>query len=107
MGITCDGRAYRLESASAKFRCDCQIAEAVSHLSGLKFVCIDGADILDLPGRGELLGWLDVLAAEGEIETALVCATLKEKPAEWPETIRSVWLERGSIPMVKQEAQAA
>lgn len=107
MGITCDGREYRLQSASSKFRCDVQIAEAVSHLSGLKFVCIDGADILDLPGRGELLGWLDVLASEGELDCGLVLATLKQLPAQLPDTFQAVWLERGAIRSEETQLEAA
>lgn len=107
MGITCDGREYRLESESAQWRADAQIAEAVSFLSAVKLLVLDRMDVLDLPGRSEALGWLDLLAAEGDIDSAIVLGTLKSLPPELPETFQAVWLERGEVAEAEREAVAA
>ena len=53
------------------------IAEAISHLSGVKLLVLDRVDVLDMVGREDLLYWLDGLAEDGEIETALLFAALK------------------------------
>lgn len=107
MGITCDGREYRMESESAQWRADAQIAEAVSHLSGLKTVVLDRIDCLDMTGRSDALGWLDMLADAGEIESAIVLGTLRSIPAELPDTFQAVWLEKGAVVEREQEREAA
>ncbi len=91
------GREYRLLSESERWRCDAMLAEAIAHLSGCRLLVLDRADVLDLQGRGELLGWLDVLADAGEIDTALVFATLKALPAALPQTICAHWIEGGTV----------
>ena len=76
MSITADGRVYSLLSKSEKFRTDAMIAEAISFLSGIKILVLDEVDILDTQkGREDLFVWLDILAKNGEIETALLFAT--------------------------------
>ncbi len=95
MAVTGGGRPYALLSESEKWRADAMIAEAIAHLSGLRLLVLDRLDVLDLEGRGDLLYWLDTLATEGEIDTALVFATLKAPPAGLPETVQSVWIENG------------
>jgi hypothetical protein len=97
MAITCDGREYRLESESAQWRADAQISEAVSHLSGLKLLVLDRLDVLDLAGRSNALGWLDMLADAGELESAIVLGTLRSIPLSLPDTFQAAWLERGEI----------
>ena len=91
------GREYRLLSESERWRCDAMLAEAISHISGARLLVLDRADVLDLQGRGELLGWLDVLAEAGEVDSALVFATLKALPAGLPETIEAHWIEGGTV----------
>lgn len=99
-------RPYALLSESEQWRCDAMIAEAVSHLSGLKLLVLDRFDVLDATGRSDLLAWLDVLASEGEIDTALVFGTLKALPAGLPETMSGHWIEAGNV-NTPQEAMAA
>ena len=95
MDITTDGRAYALLSESERWRVDAMIAEAIAHLSGEKLLVLDRVDVLDIGGREDLLFWLDDLASSGQIETALLFATLKALPANLPDNIEAVWIENG------------
>jgi hypothetical protein len=97
MSIIAKGRPYALLSESEKWRVDAMIAEAVAFVSGLRILVLDRVDVLDLPGRSTLLGWLDALARDGEIETALLFATLKALPAHLPDTIAAHWVAAGVI----------
>lgn len=97
MGITAGGRSVRLLSESERWRVDAVLAEAIAHLSGTGILVLDRGDVLDLPGRGELLGWLDMLADTGEIHTALVFMTLKAAPAGLPPTIQAHWIAGGVL----------
>lgn len=97
MAITAGGRNYCHLSESEKYRADAMISEAVSHLSGVKLLCLDGADVLDLQGRADLLGWLDLLANEGEIDSALIFATLKALPSNLPTLISAHWIANGIV----------
>lgn len=89
MAINAAGRPYELLSLSEQWRCDAMLAEAVSHLSGLRLLMLDGMDILEPVARPSLLAWLDVLAINGEVETALVFATLKAMPQGLPDSIQA------------------
>lgn len=106
MDITADNRGYRLLSESERWRTDAVIAEAISHLSGLKLLVLDRLDVLDSDGRGDALSWLDILASEKEVDTVIVLGTLKALPAELPETMMGVWVEAGAI-VEQKEAVAA
>lgn len=97
MSIRAGHRARHLMSVSEQYRCDAMIAEAVSHLSKLRLIVLDGADVLDVPARNDLLGWLDVLAEIDEIDTALVFATLTYLPADLPPTITARWMADGVL----------
>lgn len=90
-------RPYSLLSESEQWRADAVIAEAISYLSGLRLLVLDRADLLDLEGRTELLYWLDDLAEEGEIDTALVMATLKATPMGLPDNLRAIWVATGGM----------
>jgi hypothetical protein len=90
-------RPYRLMSESEKWRADAMLAEAIAHLSGVRLLVLDRFDVLDTKGRSDLLSWLDVLAANGEIDTALVFGTLKGIPANLPATIGASWVEAGVV----------
>jgi Predicted ATPases len=107
MAITAAGRPYALLSESEKWRADAMLAEAIAHLSGLRLIVLDRMDVLEIRARGELLGWLDGLAARGEIESALVFATLKAAPSGLPDTIRAYWIAGGEIADSQPLAQAA
>lgn len=104
MRITAAERDYRLLSESERWRVDAMVAEAISHLSGMRIVVLDRFDVLDQGARGELLGWLDVLAENAEIDTALVFGTLKEPPKGLPESIGVHWLENGTNQQLKEAA---
>lgn len=88
-------RAYSLLSESEKWRADAMIAEAVANISGMRLLVLDRFDVLDLQGRGDLIEWLDIMAQDGEIDTALIFGTLKALPAQLPETVEAFWIENG------------
>jgi DNA repair exonuclease SbcCD ATPase subunit len=104
MRITYGGRDYALISESEKWRADAMIAEAVSHLSGLKLLVLDRFDVLDMNGREDMIYWIGDLAARGEIDTALVFGTLKALPAKLPEQVESYWIENGVAGQIKEAA---
>jgi hypothetical protein len=97
-------RAYALLSESEKWRADAMIAEAVSHISGIKLLVLDRFDVLDLKGREDALYWLDDLAEAGEIDTALIFGTLKSLPAQLLPNIEGFWIENGVSGQMKEAA---
>lgn len=104
MTITYGERAYGLISESEKWRADAMIAEAVSFLAGVKLLVLDRFDVLDLKGREDLLFWLDGMATDGEIDTALVFGTLKALPALNFATIEAHWIDNGAAGQLKEAA---
>lgn len=98
------GRPYALLSESEKWRADAMIAEAVSHISGVKLLVIDRFDVLDGQGREDALYWLDGLAENGEIDTALLFGTLKGLPAQLLPNIEAFWIENGTAGQIKEAA---
>lgn len=107
MNITAGGRLYTLLSESERWRVDGQLALAIAEHSGLRFVILDRFDVLDLPGRGQLLGMLVAMAKAGTIDSAIVCGTLKAKPAKLPPEINAVWIEDGVAAGDEQLQQAS
>lgn len=97
-------RPYALLSESEKWRADAMIAEAIAHLSGVRILVLDRFDVLDLKGREDLIAWLDILAQDGEIDTALIFGTLKALPAQLPETVEAFWIENGVVGQMEAAA---
>ncbi|MGP5352490.1 AAA family ATPase [Pseudomonas helleri] len=95
MTITAAGRLYTLLSESERWRCDALIGLAIAIASGLRLIVLDRFDVLLPAVRAQLLGSLINLAKSGDIETAIVCGSLKEKPARLPPEINAVWIEGG------------
>jgi energy-coupling factor transporter ATP-binding protein EcfA2 len=106
MSITAAGRAYGLLSESERWRCDAMLAAAVAQLSGVRMLVLDRFDVLDLQGRGDLIAWLDILASDGDIDTALIFGTLKALPSQLPTTIAAHWLANGVCESVERVAMA-
>lgn len=105
MALTGGGRDYRLLSESEQWRVDAMVAEAIAHLSGARLLVLDRFDVLDPASRSDLIGWLDVLADMGEIDTALVFGTLKALPTSLPPTVAAHWITGGSLaPQLKAAA---
>ncbi len=107
MAISVSGRPYELLSEGQQFRVNVLISEALSHLSGLKFILLDRADVLDIPGRGDLFALLESLAEAGEIDTAIVCLTLKQAPASINDLTQSFWVADGQVTEVISARRAA
>jgi hypothetical protein len=104
MEITAGNRPYALLSESEKWRVDAMIAQAIAKISGYKVLVLDRFDVLDLPGRVQALQWLDMLAEDGTIETALLFATLKAMPSGLSSTISAFWIEGGVVAELKAAA---
>ncbi|WP_020408971.1 ATP-binding protein [Hahella ganghwensis] len=107
MSITADGRLYHLLSESEQWRVDVLIAEAFSHVSGLKFLVIDRFDVLHPSLRSSLINWLADIAGSGQIDSAIVLGTLKKPTATIEGVMSSFWIEGGVLTTQKQEQQAA
>ena len=88
---------YAMLSESEKWRADAMLAEAIAHISNTKVLVLDRFDVLDMRGREDLLAWLDILAQNDEINTALIFGTLKALPTALPQTIAAHWIENGVI----------
>lgn len=97
-------RPYAMLSESEKWRADAMIAEAVSFISGLRLLVLDRFDVLDMKGREDLLYWLDGMAQDGDIHTALIFGTLKSVPALNFETIDAFWIDGGAAGQLKEAA---
>lgn len=107
MALTADGRAYALLSESEKWRVDCLIGLVAANLSTLKLVLLDRFDVLDLSGRADLIALLDELAFAGELDTAVVCGTLKQAPSKLPDTMAAYWIDGGEVSAVQREEERA
>lgn len=99
-------RPYRLLSESEKWRADAMIAAAISEISGVRLLLIDRLDVLDNRGREDAIYWLDGMAQDGVIDSAIVAGTLKALPSGLPETIQGVWIEDGTAGAVRDAAEA-
>lgn len=104
MRITYGARDYNLISESEKWRTDAMIAEAVSFLAGVKLLVLDRFDVLDMKGREDLLYWLDGMAADGEIDTAIIFGTLKGLPALNLDSVEAFWIDNGTSGHLKEAA---
>ncbi|PSJ16270.1 ATP-binding protein, partial [Nitrosomonas supralitoralis] len=99
-----DGKLYSFSSKATKLLIDSMIAEAISHVSGIKFFMCDEFDLLDLPSRSAYLNWLLDLSESNEIESVILFGTLKSLPSGLPSVISAHWIEGGVIHDKKAEA---
>lgn len=76
--------ALKALSASEQFRVGIAIQEALAHFLGLRFLAIDGADILDQSNRDLLTGFLLGLLEGGEYDQALVFSTIGDVQPQNP-----------------------
>lgn len=95
MEITCGGRLYGLMSESAKWRADTLIALAIAQISELRFVVLDRFDVLDIPGRLQLLGMLCELGRIKAMDTMFMCGTMKAIPSKLPPEAIGIWVQNG------------
>lgn len=102
MEITIADLPYGLCSDSAKWRADATIAEAISHLSGLQLLALNGIDILDNAGRVALIGWLTTLIRAGELDQVIANGTFKTRPSGLPPEWNVQWIEAGEIEQTEE-----
>jgi len=106
--ITAGGRLYSLQSESYRWRADAMIAQTVATKSGVKILCLDRFDVLDMTGRADLFAWLDILQDAGDIDSALIFGTLKALPTSGlPASFTGYWVEGGSITETASYAEEA
>ena len=108
MAITVGGRLFGLLSESERWRADALLAVTIAQLSGLRLVVLDRLDVLDATGREDALFWLSDVAEAGQIDTAIVLATLKAAPPAQalPTHIASHWIDRGTLIATHTNQQA-
>lgn len=104
MSIRANGRLYPLLSESEKWRCDAMMAEAIARLADIRLLMLDRVDVLDLPGRAELLMWLDGQVQAGGLESALLFGTFKALPSGLPASVAAHWIEDGYLTEYRQAA---
>lgn len=104
MAITYGGRQYSLISESEKWRADAMVAEAIASQSTWRLLLLDRFDVLDLPGRSDLIAWLDVLAEAGEVDSVFLFGTLKAEPTGLPASIGTHWIDSGMAAQQLKEA---
>ncbi|OQW85456.1 MAG: hypothetical protein BVN30_00665 [Proteobacteria bacterium ST_bin16] len=80
------------------------IAEAISHVAGIKFVMANEFDSLDLSSRSTCLKWLIGWARNHEIDSVPLFGTLKEKPVKLPAEVTAYWIHDGIIVYQAMEA---
>lgn len=93
MEITCGGRLYGLMSESAKWRADTLLALVIAQISELRLVILDRFDVLDLPGRSQLLNMLVELGNMKAMDSMLMCGTMKALPEKLPAGVAGVWVK--------------
>lgn len=93
MEITCGGRLYGLMSESAKWRADTLLALVIAQISELRMVILDRFDVLDLPGRSQLLNMLVELGNMKAMDSMLMCGTMKALPEKLPAGVTGVWVQ--------------
>lgn len=97
MSMLIAGKTRNLESPSGMWRADAMIAQAVSELSGLKLLLLDGADILEPADRGVLLEWLHILVDNDALDSAHVNMTTAKLIDPPRPTMETHWIEDGRI----------
>ncbi|SFK64528.1 AAA domain-containing protein [Nitrosomonas aestuarii] len=88
---------YALLSKSEQWRVNAMIAEAIAHVTGSKILILDELDILSPKNRGPLIKWLNTVVKQGDIDTVILFATLKEPPRKFPASITTHWIEDGEL----------
>lgn len=104
MTLAAEGRPYALLSESEKWRADAMIGAAISELSGIRVLFLDRIDVLDLPARASLIGWLSHLAAAGQLQSTILFGTLKALPSGLPAQCEAFWIEQGEIKAIPAAA---
>jgi len=82
-------------SMSERLRLGVALAQAVSILSGLRFLVIDEAEMLDPGNRGLLMRGIQALA--GQIETTVILATAERPTAVTSDQLGVFWVADGTV----------
>ncbi|MDD3654845.1 MAG: hypothetical protein PHO01_11835, partial [Desulfotomaculaceae bacterium] len=89
----------RLLSTSEQMRVGIAIQEAIAAHLGLRFLAIDGADLLDQDNRDLLTGFVCDRAEAGEFDQVLVFSTVGDVPPANPGLpgVKMFWVENGTV----------
>ena len=103
LGVEYDGRRYPLVSDGEKFRARTALQIACADADGSEAVIVDGADILDLPGRGGLIAML--VKRGGRALVGMTLPSSDRAPDLASKGVGSVyWIECGNFAANKAEA---
>lgn len=106
MTVRIDGRPYSLCSESARWRADAVVVEAMAYVSGVKTFMLDAMEVLIGANRLAFLKWMHQLATRGELDTAILIGSFKEKP-QCPPTFQVEWVEAGRAGVPSEQEQEA
>ena len=96
MSVSKGGHPYQMLSKGGQWIASAVLAVALSVVSEQHWVVLDGLDVLGSSTRVDVLSWLDWLADGGELNTALVTATLKTRPSlDALENLNVTWIYAG------------
>ena len=93
MHILSDGRRHEMTSRGQRWRTNAMLAVAIAHFGGARFVVLDDFDVLQVADRMPALKWLHKITQPGGvIDSAVIMATLKERP-KLPPSVAVHWLD--------------
>ncbi|MDO5653627.1 MAG: hypothetical protein Q4G39_05940 [Brachymonas sp.] len=108
MGLSAGGAEVRrriIERRYHKVACPASFLEKIDAITPLLRSGFDAAHKeAQAKARDEKAAWLDILAQNGEIDTALIFGTLKALPEKLPQTIAAHWLENGVVAQFREAA---
>jgi hypothetical protein len=82
------------------------IAQVVATMSGLKILVLDAVDVLQPSARPELFSWVDLLVAEGDLDSVVLLAALERPPVDLLDTFQLCWLRDGTVVQSAHKAAA-
>lgn len=94
MVIRVGGRAYGLASASARWRTQAALVEAIAYVSKVRTFMLDEVELLIGDVRMSFLKWMHGIAARGEVDTAILIGSFNEAP-QCPPTFQVEWVDSG------------
>jgi hypothetical protein len=93
-----NGRTVSTASESEKYRASLALQIALAQVSGLKFLVVDGIDVLDLANRKTMLGMLEQAIKSGSLDQAVITSTLGNEAAltaKYPDWLRMYHVVKG------------
>lgn len=90
--VVVNGRSAALLSTSERLRVGLCFSLALARVTGVNFVAIDGADLLDQAGRETLS---ELMLSEQVVQ--VLVATTREEPMESCDEFAAYWMDKGTV----------